>query len=176
VQDESSFKCSAFEPRFKVVNSEVKPEKSTDQHLNERKKDPYADLLNSDRIKYQKALALQKLKRDPDTVFMQLNYYFAWNVRYRKPAFNTDEKIVETVYKLFNESSLVVNDFVSLISLAPDHVHVFVESNGELSVEELINRIKEHTGNGLLKECPQLKESFKNDSIWDDAYFVETIS
>lgn len=176
VQDEDSFKCSAFEPRFKVVSSEVKLEKSTDLHLNERKKDPYTDLLNSDRIKYQKALALQKLKRDPDTVFMQLKFHFAWNTKYRRSVFNSDENIAEAAYKFFNESSLVVNDFVSLISLAPDHVHVLVESNGELSVEELVNRIKEYTNKGLLDECPELKESFENNTIWDDAYFAETIS
>ena len=51
-----------------------------------------------------------------------------------------------------------------------------MESKGELSVEELVNRIKEHTGNGLLKEWPELKESFKYDLIWDEAYFAETIS
>ncbi len=104
-----------------------------------------------------------------------LKYHFAWNVRARKPVFKSDEKIVEAAYKIFCESSLVVNDFVSLISLASDHVHVLVESNGELSVDELIRRIKEHTGKGLLRECPELEESFENDSIWDDAYFAETI-
>jgi len=171
VQDEDSFKCSAFEPRFKVVGSEVKPEESTDEQIKEQ----YVDILNSDQIKYQRALAVQKLKRDPDTVFMELKYHFAWNVRYRKPVFNSDDKIVEAAYKLFDESSEIVNDFVSLISLAPDHVHVLVESNGELSVDELINRIKEHTGKGLIKECPGLKGSFENDLIWDDAYFVKTI-
>ena len=176
VQDENSFKCSAFEPRFKVVHSHTDSQKPTEQHLNKQKKDRYVDFLNSDKIKYQRALALQRLKRDPDTIFMQLKYHFAWNVRARKPLFKSDENIVEAAYKFFNESSLVVNDFVVLISLAPDHVHVLVESNGELSVEELVNRIKEHTGNGLLKEWPELKASFKYDLIWDEAYFAETIS
>ncbi len=175
VQDEDSFKCSAFEPRFTVVNSETKPEVSSDQQIKERIKDQYLNLFNSDRIKYQRALALQKLKRDPDTVFMQLKYHFAWNVRNRKPAFKSDQNIVEAVYKLFDESCQVVNDFVSLISLAPDHVHVLVETNGELSVEELVNRIKEFTNKGLNRECLKLKESFENDSIWDDAYFAETM-
>lgn len=30
VQDFSIFKCSAFEPDFKVINSAIKPEESTD--------------------------------------------------------------------------------------------------------------------------------------------------
>ena len=81
-----------------------------------------------------------------------------------------------TTNMFFDDASQVVNDFVSLISFAPDHVHVLVESNGETSVEELVNRIKEHTGKGLFSECPELKESFENGSIWDDAYFAETIN
>ena len=176
VQDENSFKCSAFEPRFKVVHSDTESEKPAGQQINEPIKDQDSDLLNSDRIKYQRALALQKLKRDPDTVFMQLKYHFVWNVSARKPVFKSDEKIAETAYKLFSESSLVVNDFVVLLSLAADHVHVLVESNGELSVDELINRIKEYTGKGLFREYPALKETFENNSIWDEAYFAETIS
>ena len=176
VQDQKSFKCSTFEPRLKVVNSKTKPEVSADQQAKERIRDQYINLFNSDKIKYQRALALQKLERDPDTIFIQLKYHFAWNVRNRKPVFRSDDKIVEAAYKLFDESSEVVNDFVSLISLAPDHVHVLVESNGELSVEELVNRIKEFTNKGLNRECPELKESFENYSIWDGAYFVETIS
>ena len=175
VQDENNFECRAFEPKFKVVTDEIKPEQSTSNQTNEQIRNQYTDIFNSDKIKYQHALARQKLKRDPDTVFMELKYHFAWNVRYRKPVFNSDDKIVEAAYKLFDESSEVVNDFVSLISLAPDHVHVLVESNGELSVDELINTIKGFTGRGLLSECPELKKSFENDSIWDDAYFVETM-
>lgn len=90
---------------------------------------------------------------------MQIKYHFAWNVRFRKPVFRPDEEITNAADKLFDESSQVVNDFVSLISLAPDHIHVLVESNGELSVEELVNRIKKHTCKGLFKE------SFENGSI-----------
>lgn len=172
---ESRVRCSAFEPRFKVVNSIARPEKSVERHLNKRIKEQYFNLLNSDKIKYQRTLALQRLKRDPDAIFMQLKYHLAWNVKYRKPAFKSDGKIAEAAYRLFNESSVVVNDFVNLISLATDHVHILVESNGELSIEELVNRVKEFTGNGLFKESPELRTSFDNDSIWDDAYFVETI-
>jgi hypothetical protein len=39
----------------------------------------------------------------------------------------------------------------------------------------LVNRVKEFTGNGLIREYPALKTSFENDSIWDHAYIAETI-
>lgn len=175
LQDFNSFKCSTFEPRFKVINSAIKPEESIGPRLQERKSIPYKRLLNSDKIKYERALALQGLKHNPNAVIVQIKYHFAWNVVYRSRIFRDDNKLIETAISLFNESSLVVKDFVHLLFLAPDHVHLLVESNGELSVEELANRIKELTNNGLLKEYPALKELVDNNSIWDDAYFAETL-
>lgn len=175
LQDTASFICMAFEPRFKVVNSIKIPEMPVEQLLNKPIKDQHVNILNSDKIQYQRALALQKLRRDPDTVFMQIKYHFVWNVNYRKPLFKSDEKMIEVANRLFNESSQIVKDFVSLMSLAPDHVHVLVESNGKLSVEKLISRIKDFTGSGLIREYPSLKTLSKNCSIWDDAYIAETI-
>lgn len=175
VQDLNDFKCSAFEPKFKVINSAIKTKGSNSPPLQTGIKKPYEKILNSDKIKYERALALQRLKRDPDTVFMQLKYHFAWNTIYRSRIFRDDNSMIETAIGLFDESSQVDNDFVHLLFLAPDHVHLLVESNGELSVEELIIRIKEYTCNGLLKKYPKLKDSIDNDSIWDEGYFVETL-
>lgn len=176
VQDENNFRCSAFEPKLKVVTSSKKSEEIDSPPLQARKKKPYENLLNSEKIKYERALALQRLKRDPDAVFIQIKYHFTWNVVCRFRIFRDDKSMIKTAIELFNESSLVVNDFVHLLFLAPDHVHLLVESNGELSVEELVNRIKKHACNGLFKKYPQLKRTIDNDSIWDDAYFAETIS
>jgi REP element-mobilizing transposase RayT len=175
VQDAASFICMAFEPKFSVVSSVVKPEMPVERQLNKQAKAQHLNIFNSDKIQYERALALQRLRRDPDTILMQLQYHFAWNVRFRKPLFKSDENLREAANRLFNESSQVVKDFVSLIAFAPDHVHVLVESNGKLSVEKLIRRIKEFTGNGLIRECPALKASFEKGSIWDDAYIAETI-
>jgi hypothetical protein len=44
-------------------------------------------LLSSDRIGYERALALQKLGRDQDAVFAELKYHLAWNVINRTPVF-----------------------------------------------------------------------------------------
>lgn len=176
VQDLNSFKCSAFEPRFKVINSSIKPEASDGPQLKANKSIPYKRLLNSDKIKYERAFALQGLRRHPDAVISQVKYHFAWNVIYRSRIFRDDQNMIQTTINLFNESRLVVKDFVHLIFIAPDHVHVLVESNGELPVEELVKKIKEHTCNGLYKKYPGLKKKqIDNDSIWDDGYFAETI-
>jgi hypothetical protein len=45
-------------------------------------------LLSSDRFKYRQALAIQRVRSDPDTVNVDLKYHLAWNVARRKPVFS----------------------------------------------------------------------------------------
>lgn len=40
------------------------------------------------KIKYKKALALQKLERDSDGVYVELKYHFVWNIINRRPVFH----------------------------------------------------------------------------------------
>ncbi|MFC1866811.1 IS200/IS605 family transposase [Thermodesulfobacteriota bacterium] len=177
VQEMEGFECHAFEPRLNVVSTQKMENEEAappDQH---RKKLPFLGLLNSDEIKYQRALALQKLKRDPDAVYMQLKYHFSWNVFRRTPLFSEEDHLIEQLSLIFHDSGTEAGGFVHLLHLAPDHVHLFVESDGELSVEQIVNRIKEYTHSKIFEEYPVLTEKPDvNNDIWDDAYFVETVS
>ncbi|MGA9177291.1 MAG: transposase, partial [Desulfobacterales bacterium] len=60
--------------------------------------------------------------------------------------------------------------------LASDHIHVYVESDGELSIEEIVHRIKQFSNEAILKKFPLIRDKLGNDTeIWDEAYFTETI-
>jgi len=73
-------------------------------------------------------------------------------------------------------SSGQVDGFVDLLHLAPDHIHLYVESGGELSIEEIANRVKRLSGNAVPQKFPVISERLgENAEIWDDAYFVESI-
>ena len=84
-QDPNFFECHAFQPLLKLVAS-------SGQGTRMEPKDqpvgvPAEKLLDSDKVKYQRALALQKLARNPDDVMLEIKYHFAWNVVGRRPAF-----------------------------------------------------------------------------------------
>ncbi|MBL7179872.1 MAG: transposase [Desulfobacterales bacterium] len=65
---------------------------------------------------------------------------------------------------------------MSLLYLAPDHIHLYMESDGELAVEEIIHRIKRFSNNVILEKFPLIRDNLGgNAEIWDEAYFVETI-
>ena len=176
VQNLDGFECHSFEPRLEIVNHVKTESGEHSPEVHQDKGISYSEILNSDKIKYERALAIQRLKRDPDAVYIQLKYHIAWNVINRTPVFRDNTELIESLIDLFNESSTVVNDFVYPIFLAPDHVHLLVESDGQLSIQEIINRIKDFTSKGLFNRFPVLKKRSPANSIWDDAYFVETLS
>ena len=51
-----------------------------------------------------------------------------------------------------------------------------MESDGDLSVEEMAQRMKRFTNNAIVGKLPMLKDRLDgNTAIWDEAYFVETV-
>ena len=176
VQEFDNFKCHAFEPKLKIVNSEKQVKKPPPPPFN-LKQEQFSGFLNTDKIKYQRALALQKLNNDPEGIFIQLKYHISWNVCNRIPLFIKSAILFEPISLIFYQSSEIADSLVHLLYLARDHVHLFLESDGEQSVEEMVNKIKKHTEEKIIKEYPIIKEkSGSNNGIWDNAYFAQTVS
>ena len=177
VQDEAGFECHAFQPILKLVApSKIHIPGKSDGLSTDSKKKAFLNLLSSDKIKYEKALALQQLSRDPDGVYVRLKYHIAWSVVRRIPVFNPPNHFVDLAKDVFCGCSEKVGGFVYLLSLAPDHLHLYVDSDGELSIEEMVQRMKRISNNALMEKFPLLSENLGgNTEIWDDAYFVETV-
>jgi len=134
------------------------------------------ECIKSDKIKYERALALQKLACDPDGVYVQLKYHFAWNVSLRKSVYSPANNFFDFVSDTFLRCSELAGGFVNLLYLAPDHIHLYVVSNGELSIEEIVHRIKQFSNDAILKKFPLIRDKLsENTEIWDEAYFTETI-
>ena len=177
IQSKSDFECHAFQPMLKLVGpSKNEVPRFDDNPTREIKEKFFLDLLNSDKIKYERALVLQKLGRDPDGVYMQLKYHFAWNVSFRRAVFSPANTFFDFVSDTFLRCSEPAGGVVDLLYLSPDHIHLYVESDGELSIEEIIHRIKQFSNDAILKKFPLMRDKLGgNAKIWDEAYFTETI-
>ncbi|MFH0787322.1 MAG: transposase [Pseudomonadota bacterium] len=129
----------------------------------------------SDKFKYQKALALQKLNGDPDGFFLELKYHLAWNVRHRKPVFNQEKEYVDFVIDTLAGCGDQVGGAVRLLWLAPDHLHVYIESDGEKSIEAIIRRLKSFLNKTVLAKFPMIRKGLdRGSNLWDKGYFSET--
>ncbi len=177
IQSRSDFECHAFQPMLKLVGpSKNKVPRFDDDSTREIKEKLFLELLNSDKIKYERALALQKMGRDPDGVYVQLKYHFAWNVSLRRSVFSLANNFFDFVSDTFLRCSEQAGGFVDLLYLAPDHIHLYVESNGELSIEKIVYRIKKFSNYAILERFPLITDTLGGSTeIWDEAYFVETI-
>lgn len=177
VQSDTAFQCGAFEPVLKLAGSpQAGVADGFDPSPKRGGKENYLKLFRSEKIKYARALALQRLNRDPDEVYVQLRFHLLWIVSRRIPVFKPAKHFFDIVYDTFIQSSEQVDGFVDLLYLAPDHIHLYVESGGELSMEEIANRVKRFSGNAVLEKFPAINERLgENAEIWDGAYFVESI-
>ena len=72
--------------------------------------------------------------------------------------------------------SEAVGGFATLLWLAPDHIHIYVESDGEVSPDNMAQQLKPLTEASILERFPDLVASPEmNKRHWDEAYFVGTI-
>ena len=181
IQDAPGFECHAFQPSLKLVGSSKNNvfgfnNGSKIDIKRDTRKESYLELFNSDKIKYERALALQWLKSDPDGIFLQLKYHFCWNVSGRRSVFSPANDFIDFVNDVFLRCSERIEGFVELLYMAPDHVHLYLESDGELSVEEMVQKIKQFSNNAILEEFPLVREKLgDNIEIWNQAYFTETV-
>ena len=173
-QNPTFFECHAFQPLLKLVASNGQ-ETRLDRKV-ESAEITLEKLLGSDKIKYQRALALQKLESDPDDVMLEIRYLFAWNVMSRIPVFGERASTIEFISNTITTCSEEVGGFTCLLWLAPDHIHLYVESDGEISPDKMAQKLKQLSEKQIFNRFPDLIAPSKvGRRLWDRAYFVETI-
>jgi len=177
MQDLGNFKCYAFKPILKVINRSNNKIFDLSKCLKKQYPKKHFDtLLNSYKIKYERALALQKLGYDPDAVIINLKYHFVWNVIYRLPFFDQSIEFFDFIHIKLQECNESIGGFVNLLCLAPDHIHLYLESDGEKSVEKMVQEIKQFSQRAILRKFAEIKNKLLGaNEIWDKTYFTETI-
>ena len=83
------------------------------------KKELSSEHLNLDKIRYERALALQRLNRDPEDVFVLLKYHIAWNVLQRKPLFSPAKNFINIFVDTLQSLNDVVSRFLLLALSCP---------------------------------------------------------
>jgi REP element-mobilizing transposase RayT len=179
-QEADEFECHAFTPVLSAAGAnKVEAFPKATQGLREN---PLATqlaiskLMNSNKIKYQTALALQKLTDDPYAVIIELKYHFAWSVQGRRGIFRDLDKYSGIMSEILAATTMPSVRRADLLWLAPDHVHVYCDSDGEKSVEDTALGLKQILARGIVEKCPELVHEFRGEGeFWEDSYFVETL-
>jgi len=177
VQAIDKFVCHAFRQKLINVNKPM-AEKTSLEILptNSFRADKIKKLLDSDKSKYRNALAVQRLHRDPDGVYLDLKYHFVWNVKCRRALFEKSADYFDFTSDLFLTCGDLVGGYAQLLWLAPDHVHIYVVTDGWDSVETVIRKLKQHSDKAIIDHFPEAARKLNpKNRLWDKAYFSETI-
>ena len=96
-------------------------------------------------------------------------YHFIWIPKRRKRILIG--KIRTRLIELINNKSAEIGCEVVSLEVMPDHVHLFVRSNPQLSPNHLIGQIKGYTSRVLRLEFHEL---LFLPSLWTRSYWVST--
>ncbi len=168
-QGSSLFECGAFKPLLLLVDKKNSSDK-TQRNL--------SNLDNtevSDKVRWFQAYAKQQLQLNPDQIFYKIKYHVCLSTRKRKKIFSVNDKHIGEMTDVLRSIGFIFEETVQtfLLWLVSDHIHLYIDSNPDYSIDEIVNKTKEITENEILNSFPKINEN--NDYIWERDYFVETI-
>lgn len=99
-----------------------------------------------------------------------MNYHFVWCPKYRRKILVgpiKDRLSVLIEQKVSNLKGKIIS-----LSIADDHVHLFIQSDPRIAPNKIIGLIKGYTSHILREEFPSLKSRLP--TLWTRSYFVST--
>ena len=108
------------------------------------------------------------------TCVYNINYHIIWCVKYRRKVLTPE--ISNRLYELVSLIAIEKGFSVAECKVGDnDHVHCFVSTPPKLSVTQIVKYLKGISGNSLLKEFPEIRNSLWKGQLWNGSYFCETI-
>jgi len=99
-----------------------------------------------------------------------IGYHFVWCPKYRRRVLV--EKIKERMKELINMKAKELGCKIITLEIQPDHTHLFIQGNPQLSPNTIIGQIKGITSRKLRQEFSELRSRLP--TLWTRSYFVST--
>ena len=105
-----------------------------------------------------------------ETSVHYVGYHFVWCPKYRRKVLIG--KIETKLKELIKEKSKELGCKILALEVMPDHVHLFILANPQLSPNLLIGQIKGFSSRTLRQEFSELRSRLP--TLWTRSYFVST--
>jgi putative transposase len=126
----------------------------------------------SQKEKWFKAYAVQQLQMNPDLIYANLRYHVVFSTVQRTKLFPHQD--FERIDNIFHQAEFPFeNTNVHLLYLAPDHMHLYIDSSPDYSLDEIVNAVMEFSEREIVAQFSGLQKS--SNSLWERAYFLEGI-
>ncbi|MBF0290085.1 MAG: transposase [SAR324 cluster bacterium] len=161
-QDNSPFECHAFRQKLALVQKDDKEDTKSIEQIDSHK---------SPKDKWREIYSVQQLKMKPDEIHFNLKYHVSFNTIKRRPLFSNQHftfvsKIIEGIGSDFKQTQ------VALLWLAVDHLHLYIDSSPDYSIEELTISIMNKSEMDIISQHSEFQEK---QIIWEREYFAETL-
>ncbi len=99
-------------------------------------------------------------------------YHLVWSTKYRYKVLFGDVRlrVREIIRQVCAENSVDIIEGV----LSSDHVHMFVSIPPNLSVSDLMRKVKGRSSHKVQREFPQLKKRYWGRHFWGRGFFSTT--
>ena len=99
-----------------------------------------------------------------------IKYHLVWITKYRKPVMRGE--IGKRLRELIRQTCATLDVQIEKGHIAPDHVHLLVSVPPNVSVSELMQRVKGRSSRLMLTEYTELKKQFWGQHLWARGYFA----
>lgn len=160
------FECSAFRPLLILVDKKIK------NNAEPKDKKIEENGIGSDKIKWFKAYAKQQLQINSDIINYKLKYHVCLSTRKREKIFANNTVDINKISSIFNNiGSYFKGVQISLLCLKTDHVHLFIESTPDYSLDEIVNKTIKNSEKDIVNTYSEIF----NNNIWERNYYIESI-
>lgn len=99
-----------------------------------------------------------------------LKYHLVWITKYRKPALRGE--IGKRLRELLRQTCDGLEVIIEKGHIAPEHVHLLLAVPPNISISDLVQRLKGRSSRRMLDEFGELKKQFWGQHLWARGYFV----
>ena len=99
-----------------------------------------------------------------------LKYHIVWITKYRKPILRGE--IGKRVRELVRQTCASLDVYIVKGHVSKDHVHLLVSVPPNLSVSELVKRLKGRSSRKMLEEFGELRKLYWGRHLWARGYFA----
>ena len=99
-----------------------------------------------------------------------LKYHLVWITKYRKPVLRGE--IGRRVRDLIRQTCVQLEVQILSGAVQPDHVHLLVSVPPNISVSELMQRIKGRSSRKIMEEYNEMRRQFWGRHFWARGYFA----
>ena len=99
-----------------------------------------------------------------------LKYHVVWITKYRKPILRGE--IGKRLRELIRQTCETLDVDIEKGHSAPDHIHLLVSVPPNVSVSDLMQRVKGRSSRKMLDEFGELRKQFWGQHLWARGYFA----